>query len=359
MRSSTGQYYPALDHLRAMAALWVVTWHFLHGPSGYPVPFAGAPLFFPLALLDEGHSGVALFMTLSGYLFAKIVDGKRLNYAAFLWNRALRLLPLLCLVLAWIGWQQALAGQDLKAYGLGLLKGLYNAQLPNGGWSITVELHFYLILPLVLGLINRSSGYAALLLLASLAFRTIWHAYHGEVQTLAYWTLVGRFDQFVLGAWAWSLSPWIRTQSRLLLAVGCAFLVFYALWDQAGGFMLMPSYPSPSRWWIVLPTIEGLVYGLMIAWYDGVCGPGHGWMSRGWATLGEISYSIYLLHFFVVFDAARYVHEHIMPIDNVYWGCLWAGIFFMLFAPVAWLSYRVIEVPFLRFRKPYLLGQAG
>jgi len=29
-----------------------------------------------MALLDEGHTGVALFMTLSGYLFAKLLDGK-------------------------------------------------------------------------------------------------------------------------------------------------------------------------------------------------------------------------------------------------------------------------------------------
>jgi len=30
-------------------------------------------------------------MTLSGYLFAKLLDGKRIKYGSFLWNRFLRL----------------------------------------------------------------------------------------------------------------------------------------------------------------------------------------------------------------------------------------------------------------------------
>ena len=77
MKSSTGQYFIALDHIRAVAALLVFIWHFSHAASGYPVPFEFTPSFFPLAIFDEGHTGVALFMTLSGYLFAKLLDGKR------------------------------------------------------------------------------------------------------------------------------------------------------------------------------------------------------------------------------------------------------------------------------------------
>lgn len=66
MRSSSGQHFVALDQVRGVAAFLVVAWHFLHGASGTPVPFEGAPAVFPLALADEGHTGVALFMVLSG-----------------------------------------------------------------------------------------------------------------------------------------------------------------------------------------------------------------------------------------------------------------------------------------------------
>jgi len=81
----------------------VFAWHFTHAWYGYPIPFEYVPAIFPLALLDEGHTGVALFMTLSGYLFAKLLDGKTIDYAAFLWNRALRLFPLLGVVVVIVG----------------------------------------------------------------------------------------------------------------------------------------------------------------------------------------------------------------------------------------------------------------
>ena len=92
MKSSSGTHFIALDHVRALAALIVFTWHFLHSFDGYPIPFEYVPMLPPFALLDEGHTGVALFMTLSGYLFAKLLAGRRISYRLFLCRHA-----------AWVG----------------------------------------------------------------------------------------------------------------------------------------------------------------------------------------------------------------------------------------------------------------
>ncbi len=70
--------------MRAIAAFMVFVWHFCHGKTGTPVPFDAAPAFFPLAVLEEGHTGVSLFMVLSGYLFQKLLDGKVIQWRAFL-----------------------------------------------------------------------------------------------------------------------------------------------------------------------------------------------------------------------------------------------------------------------------------
>ena len=59
MRSTEGIYYSRLDHVRAFAAYLVFMWHFLHMTPHFPVPYASNPVF-PFALLDEGHTGVAL-----------------------------------------------------------------------------------------------------------------------------------------------------------------------------------------------------------------------------------------------------------------------------------------------------------
>ena len=69
MRSSAGLYFDKLDHVRAVAAFLVFSWHFVH-LSG--VPYDYAPLFPPASIFEEGYTGVSLFMTLSGYLFAKL-----------------------------------------------------------------------------------------------------------------------------------------------------------------------------------------------------------------------------------------------------------------------------------------------
>ena len=90
MKSTSGAHYVALDHIRAVAALLVFVWPFTHSTNGYPMLFEGPPFWGPLVLFDEGHVGVALFMTLSGYLSAKLLDGKKVIYHLFLWNRFLR-----------------------------------------------------------------------------------------------------------------------------------------------------------------------------------------------------------------------------------------------------------------------------
>src|SRR5258708_29048470 len=135
MRSSTGAHYLALDHVRALAAFMVFTWHFVHGTSGAPVPFEGAPALFPLALLDEGNTGVALFMVLSGYLFAKLLDGKDISFAGFFWNRFIRLAPLLIIVFALVGVRTVMNGDPLDQYIKSLMIGFFAPRWPNGGWS--------------------------------------------------------------------------------------------------------------------------------------------------------------------------------------------------------------------------------
>ena len=71
--------------------------------------------------------------------------------------------------------------------------------------------------------------------------------------------------------------------------------------------------------------------------------------------IGSYSYSIYLLHFFVVFQAARFVSEYVMNISNFYLACLWSFGCFLLMMPIGYLSFRFIEAPFLAFRKRYTL----
>ena len=338
MQSSSGKYYPGLDHVRALAAFLVVTWHFTHGETGSPVPFGQAP---ELGLIDEGHVGVALFMTLSGYLFAKLIAGRPIHYGAFLWNRALRLLPLISLVLLVVG-VLYFRGKEAD-YLVKIGKGIFLPVLPNGIWSVTTEIHFYVFLPLLLWVSARWNWAPLALVAAALCIRLAILASGANIQDAAYWTIIGRFDQFALGIFFYRR----RVTVRFALMAGVALASFYAAFDMAGGF-----YNAPDRLWVFIPTIEGLTLGALIAWYDAnpIRSP------RMWLVqkAGEYSFSIYLLHFFVVFEFAPFIHQHIMRLDSLYVALPWSLLFFVAMIGVGHFSYIFIERPPMRFRKPYI-----
>lgn len=368
MKSSTGEHYIALDHVRALAVLLVFTYHFIHGGFlNYPVPIDYRPAFFPMSIFNQGHTGVSLFMALSGYLFAKLLDGRQVNYLAFYWNRALRLFPLLILVMIICGIQTWLykPRSDFRIYIYLIEHGWYKPVIngvpawPNGAWSIAAELHFYALLPLILFLQRKSRLALPALLLAALAFRTWLQISRGEVHMYAYFTLIGRIDQFLFGILAYQYRRHFAHRHLLFWTVFTAFLLFYAYFNLKAGFARdNPSLTSPGATWIYLPTMEGLVYGMLIAYYDNTFKPVNAGVSKWIGYVGAYSYSIYLLHFFVVYQLMGLVDGHVMKLSNFYLACAWALVCFLPMMPMGYLSFRFIEAPFLAFRRRYLRAPA-
>lgn len=358
MKSSSGKYFIALDHIRAFAAFMVFTWHFTHAANG--VPFEYAPSFFALSVLDEGHTGVALFMTLSGYLFAKLLDGKKIHYIYFIWNRFLRLAPLLVVVILIVGLKKYLKSDDViwykywYWYTLEILKGAIYPTLPNGGWSITAEFHFYLVLPILLWMSQKSKISLIFVIFSMICVRMFLYNEQGEVQSLAYWTIIGRLDQFVLGIVAYRFNSIFSGRHFIACSSVIAFMLFYWWFDMQGGFYKNPSYPSPSILWVFMPAIEGVFYAMMIAWYDNSFSHSTNRVSNFISTVGTYSYSIYLLHFFVVFNLAHFINKNIIEINNFYLALMFSTLCFFMMVPLGYLSYRFIESPFLKFRTQYI-----
>jgi peptidoglycan/LPS O-acetylase OafA/YrhL len=352
MRSTEGVYFSRLDHVRALAAYLVFVWHFLHMTPHFPVPYATGPVF-PFALLDEGHTGVALFMTLSGYLFAKLVGDRGIDFGSFLWSRAMRLAPLLIVcIAAWVvvGW---FAGAPIP---LGdILGGFVFPTWPRGTWSVSIELHFYLLFPLLLLLFRRQGPFALLAVVAvAMLMRFDWWRTYGEAQHIAYWTIVGRIDQFAFGM-LFALVPVRRNVLRVVAGISfAAFLVLWNEFDRMGGFHHFNGTPSPSPLWIFLPTVEAMTWGSLIAFYDGATFKMPAWIDRALAKVGEWSYSIYLLHFFPMVLLRNVFWDRTGTGDNFFIALIAANLAFVAFLPVAALSFRYFEKRFLVYRKPYL-----
>ncbi|WP_417387989.1 acyltransferase family protein [Gimesia sp.] len=353
MKSSSGKYFIGLDHLRALAAFMVFSWHFIHEK----IPFEYVPSFYPVSLINEGHTGVSLFMTLSGYLFAKLLEGKRIRYLPFLWNRFLRLAPLLCVVCVLYGVTIYNSGQSLTRYYKTLIEGIIFPTLPNGGWSITVEFHFYLMLPLLLFLARKSKYSLGMIVCCTVLLRLALSLTVGRIQVYSYFTIIGHIDQFLLGMLAFQLRSWIKGRHILVLSGLTAFILFYWYFDAAGGFYHNPAYPSNNLVWVYLPTLEGLAYGLLIAWYDNSFSHSQNILSRFIAMIGVYSYSIYLLHFFTYRFLSFILGRYLMPVTNFYIAFVYSIIGFLIMVPIAHLSYRYIESPFLKLRTNYLVDE--
>jgi peptidoglycan/LPS O-acetylase OafA/YrhL len=218
-----------------------------------------------------------------------------------------------------------------------------------------VEVHYYAILPLFLWMLRKSKLLPISIIIAAIALRLLIYHEKGEIQLLAYLTIVGRIDQFALGMLTYQFRDYLARRHVVAISVFTGFTMFYWYFDLHGGFYQNPSYPSPSPLWVFLPTIEGLAYAVGIAWYESSFTHSTTGVSSFIGRIGEFSYSIYLLHFFVVFNAARFVNERVMEISNFYLACLWSLVFLLLMMPVGYLSFRFIEAPFLNLRKRYIV----
>lgn len=326
-RQTTLEYVPALDGLRALAAISVVAFH-VRAPG-----FSG------------GFIGVEVFFVLSGYLITSLLkreidtaDG--VHIGRFWRKRIVRLYPellmmLLCGVIAAIalGRLRDVSGEVLAA---GLYMSNYAAALAiidpsftRHTWSLAVEMQFYLAWPFValaLARLRRDAAVLCLVLLFGAA--TLWRMHAQSILGADYGYLAtdARMSGLVMGSllafcgWRPGLrnANAIASMSALALVAAVACLSF--------------SGPLKGMW--PTPAIDVACAVLILAVSERGC-----WFARLLAhpiavQLGVWSYGIYLWHY----PLARIARQHLGP---------WMALVTVLLASVALsaLSFRYIACP--------------
>jgi peptidoglycan/LPS O-acetylase OafA/YrhL len=349
VKSSEGVHYVGLDHVRALAVFLVFGYHMLEAARETGASLPDAHSFFLNSLLNQGHTGVALFMTLSGYLFSRLTEGKSIAIGAFLKNRSLRLFPLLLVVLlVCFGLENLGPAAIVQKLILGLVFPIW----PNGTWSIIVEIHFYLIFPVLLILSRRSPWPLLWVLLAALVCRyAIYLTSPERVQSIAYWTIFGRIDQFILGMILARAGNVLTGKNGFAATIAICFIISINSFDGMGGIHSAADLSSLWVWW---PSFEGLSFAILIAWYDRSFNMPNTGLSQMIARIGQWSYSIYLLHFFFVWKFVGWIDRSIFAVDRFDQVLALTLIAFPLMLIPAAFSYRFIEHPFLKRRIKYL-----
>ena len=342
---------PSLDGIRAVSFLIVLLGH--AAPSHMPI----GPDF-----------GVTVFFFLSGFLITTLMRSEferngSINVRHFYLRRALRILPPFLVV--WLGAtllalllypRGTLYGPTMAAQLLfyANYEGLYglNREAPGTGvvWSLAVEEHFYLLFPWLFIVLQK------------------WRMPR-RAQAWLLWALCG-----LILAWRLVLTLLMHSgSSRIFLATdtrvdsilfGCALALYH-------NPALDKPTETPSLWkYLLLPAglvalaltfvDNGVVYrqtgyftaqGLVLTVLFTAAIRFYNWPlfrllnTRPVIFIGVLSYSLYLLHEVVLRAVAQLWPQLTAPSR--------AAISLAVAMSLAWLIYRVIEMPCARLRKQF------
>ena len=345
------------DLIRLLAAMQVVVAHAIgHTPLVMQLSPWGRQLFEALMLLP----GVPVFFVISGFLIAKSFERNPTDVAGYFWRRGLRIFPALwvCLlvtlaVLGGFGFLQGeflfsktfaawLAGQVsfLQFYNPEHFRG-FGIGVANGAlWTITVELQFYVFIPILHYLTTarplvRKWLVAALFLISFASYCVMDHHVNGPAgfsgapipYKLLHVTLIPHLWMFLLGIlihWNFDrLRPWLEGK---FLPYLLGYAVFMTLLVTLIDHRSLPFYLAylPSRILLALATIAAAYSARPL--------------SQKLIGGTDISYGIYIYHSIVI---------------NVMVQLGWMGSFsavtavFAASVGLALLSWHLVEKPAL------------
>jgi peptidoglycan/LPS O-acetylase OafA/YrhL len=363
--------FPALDGLRAIAALAVVAVHW----SAFTTVLRDSPIGAYTARLNVG---VTIFFVLSGFLLyrpfaaAAISEARPVVLGDYARRRALRILPAYWVALTILAIALSLpgvfTGDWWRYYGLAQI---YFSDSVMGGiwpaWSLCIEVTFYAVLPLYALALARLHRHVparraialelavlAVLSAAVLAFRTVLFARPGP--DLAASTLLGTFDWFAAGMALAVLSVAAQARPRALRVVTAVQRRPWLAWAIAGALYWVvatrigaPRGYDPAAYsataWFWEHVLYGVIALLVVA--PAVFDPGRGVVRRVLtapvaAWLGLISYGIFLWHFPLMTEMVRSGVD--TPLELAV-----AGFAAAILAGA--LSYYAVERPALRFKE--------
>lgn len=333
--------YNLLRHLAASQVLLVHSFHHF----GYESAFVDFLELFP---------GVPVFFFISGHLIARSylgLDGQVIK--KFAWRRSLRIFPGLWIVVFAGALLPAMAGYTdystvskghfiawiisqatiFQFYNPEFLRGFGVGSVNGALWTISVELTFYIVTPLLIWMVRRSLPLVVLIALSSIAANL--YAHHAL-------DVSGFFSKMIRS----SFVPWFY------------IYIFGAL---------LACLPSTKKWFMTLPA-SGLIIGYLSSMY--FVGNIEMNSSNGINPISAITLAVLTLRLGESRKIYRYIGRAAILKNDVSYGMyiwhmpiinallyydgwtMWPNIFGTLVFTIiiAVLSWRFVERPMLRMK---------
>lgn len=358
MTAPLGRPISRIDSLqigRAIAALIVVASHSVEDLKRlYPKQALASP--FP------GGFGVEVFFVISGFIIWHISRNRtgRISASAdFAWVRIWRIAPLYWLsTLLYVLTATALSASVNRSNIniVHLISSIFFIPTPDPdgsmlpvltlGWSLNFEMFFYFIIATLLWMRPRSILCIITILFGALAFSRPFLPIHSALGFFAQPFLL----EFLAGVWvaelharsSWRLPP-IAIWPILLTFISVSLVFFMrtgvdklSQWEASGGY-------GPNTFSI--PVVIIFVLALVLCRSP----EKNNLLRRALVSIGNASYSLYLLHMFVIrsleiFAFKIHLSSHIPSI------LMWI-LLLLISCYIAWISWAFFEVPVERFGK--------
>lgn len=360
--SSSLNYIPGLDGIRAIAVIAVILRHYT-SPFTSVLNDAGWGWRLYASIANLGWVGVDIFFVLSGYLITNMLINNPIHswhsYLNFVNRRIWRLIPayLACLLIFSLIalmlvpnskvlnnslslWTMTSNFQSAFIHRTALMDGHFNLV---HFWSLAVEWHFYLLLPVLLWVFRYVSLTAVILIGVAVSTRYLFQQLHLSDNAIYSFTLC-RIDALAMGCLLATVTPKIAEKyAYFSLVVGT--LLFIAVmhsisqanipykklpWMQLYGFTLI----ALSVAMLMVGIIKASTHSLLVKLLE------HPFM----LMIGRASYSLYIWHLvFFPFIANVALDMYETSLKAFFAAFLMAA----LLATIATaLSYRFVELKF-------------
>ncbi len=335
------------DLLRLVAALQVAV---VHANSHLGAPFSAS-----LEAVLQWFPGVPIFFLVSGFLIYQSFEFTN-DLGTFFRNRMLRLYPglIACVVVSlaavaatgyfgtvevprnqfvlWCLGQTSIVQFYNPAFMRGFGVGVLNGSL----WTISVEMQFYLLMPLIFYAVKRSKNVdrsflwlVSSLLTVSLACRFLSRGAEDQLAVkLLYVSFVPWFYMFVLGAYLSQKPSLVRLIQRVHPA---AWLAVYLAASYAASRAGLPFGNEINP--LIYLILVGMVFSIAFNNVDAARRVLHG---------NDISYGVYIYHMPVVNMLVQKGYRSSPPAVALAIGAT---------VTIAAISWFVLEKPFLRLKR--------
>jgi peptidoglycan/LPS O-acetylase OafA/YrhL len=350
------KHMPALDGLRGVAILLVILTHvstgWLSASAIYsdpgPLPETFMMPTWLLKIAHAGDLGVVLFFVVSAFTLTVRSTQWREDLAGYALRRVTRVGP--GYWLAGIGYTlfaglaprmfapNGISGIDFVVsalFGTSLHGGPAFAVVP-GGWSVSVEICFYIALPAALRFIDGQIHRALSATLIIMVLTEAWSVYVKHVYGWSFFIYANPIDHapvFLVGITAALIASRGRLPNRPILAVGClAFAIFALPLLHIPG--LLPQLPFAAL--VAISVALSARHAPRVL------------ANRLLCHIGEVSYSMYLVHF-AVLPASLHLSQWAFPASDWRTMFLHYGTSVAVSFAIACVTYKYIEQPPIRF----------